>query len=82
MQINRRNFLKLGLSSAIALSGFGVAKQMGSGAFIYEDLRPSIDDKSENFYRGMFNYDNVARTTCAGNCTQACGWKAYIKAFL
>lgn len=79
MQINRRSFLKLGLSGAVALSGYGLAKHMGSDAFIYEDLRPSIDDKSENFYRGMFNYDRIARTTCAGNCTQACGWKAYVK---
>ena len=30
-------------------------------------------------YAGMVAYDRSVRSTCAGNCTQACGWNAYIK---
>ena len=79
MEISRRKFLKFGLSGVIAASGYGLVKQLGSGAYMYDHLKPVIDERSENFYRGMINYDDVIRTTCAGNCTQACGWNALIK---
>lgn len=79
MGISRRDFLKAGLSGLIAASGYGALKALGSGAYVYDHLRPSLDAKADNFYRGMINYDSIVRTTCAGNCTQACGWNAFIK---
>ncbi|MGS0745782.1 molybdopterin-dependent oxidoreductase [Syntrophomonas erecta subsp. sporosyntropha] len=79
MEITRRKFLKFGLSGVVAASGYGLAKGLGSGAYLYDYLKPTLDEKAGNYYRGMVGFDKVVRTTCAGNCTQACGWKALIK---
>jgi complex iron-sulfur molybdoenzyme family reductase subunit alpha len=77
--IDRRDFLKFGITGVVALAGSGVISWLGENAFLSEHLRASSDASAANFYRGMVNYDRVVRTTCAGNCTQSCGWNAYIR---
>ena len=77
--IDRRDFLKIGLSGVIAASGYGISKYFGTNAFLFDHLRPVLDNKSEAFYKGMINYNRITRTTCAGNCTQACGWNAFVE---
>ncbi|ACX52983.1 molybdopterin oxidoreductase [Ammonifex degensii KC4] len=78
-RLSRREFLKLGLSGLVGAAGYGLIKALGEGAYVHEHLRPAIDARGEDFYRGFFTYDSVIRTTCAGNCTQACGWRAYVR---
>lgn len=77
--IDRRSFLKFGVTGVVALAGAGLTSFLGKDAFLSEQLRATADARAANFYRGMVNYDKVVRTTCAGNCTQACGWDAYVK---
>lgn len=77
--LSRREFLKLGLSGLVGAAGYGLVKALGEGAYVHEHLRPTLDARGEDYYRGLFTYDAVVRTTCAGNCTQACGWRAYTR---
>ncbi|MFN2343898.1 MAG: twin-arginine translocation signal domain-containing protein, partial [Desulfonatronovibrio sp.] len=79
MSIDRRSFLKFGVTGVVALAGSGLTSYLGKNAFLSEQLRATADARAANFYRGMVTYDRQVRTTCAGNCTQSCGWEACVK---
>ncbi|MFO7728481.1 MAG: molybdopterin-dependent oxidoreductase, partial [Desulfonatronovibrio sp.] len=79
MPIDRRSFLKFGVSGVVVLAGSGLTSYLGGDAFLSENLRASADNRAANFYRGMASFDKTVRTTCAGNCTQSCGWDARVR---
>jgi len=71
-EIKRRDFLKLIGAGAASVSVLGAIPLL-HGEFRY------VRKRTENMYAGMVANDRSVRSTCAGNCTQACGWNAYVK---
>lgn len=80
MRLNRRDFLKATAGVMSTATAHDLIKRLGEGEYLYDLFRPSLGAEAKvDDYRNELAYDRVARTTCAGNCTQACGWKAYIQ---
>ncbi|MEA1969172.1 MAG: molybdopterin-dependent oxidoreductase, partial [Thermodesulfobacteriota bacterium] len=71
-EVKRRDFLKLIGAGAASVSVLGAIPLL-HGEFRY------LRKRTKNMYAGMVAYDRTVRSTCAGNCTQACGWDAYVK---
>jgi len=79
----RREFLKA-VSASVALTALAsVAKTVEKGkavlSFLSSTREYRIARNAASYWGSIASYDRVARSTCAGNCTQACGWLAYIR---
>ncbi len=72
--ITRRSFLKITAGGIASLSLLGAISALKKGELGLRYLR-----RAEEYYAGRVSYDRVVRSTCAGNCTQACGWNAYVR---
>ncbi len=70
--LTRRDFLKIVASGVISASLLGSISELKQGKFKY--IR-----RAEEFYAGKISFERYVRSTCAGNCTQSCGWNAYVR---
>lgn len=78
--ISRRKFIGLMASGAAAAtiafpSLTALAEKLKKGEFVGKRLHKV----SEDAHRKVFQFEKVVRTSCAGNCTQACGWNGLVK---
>ncbi len=84
LELKRRDFLKL-LAAAGLLSSLGpAAAAMSNARFLREITTPRLNYPQgargwEDFYRNMWSYDKVARSTHGVNCTGSCSWMVYVK---
>ncbi|HIP65428.1 MAG TPA: twin-arginine translocation signal domain-containing protein [Pyrodictium sp.] len=83
LKVTRREFLKA-VSAGVALTVLAsVAKSVEKGkavlSFFNAARERRIAQNVVSYWGSMISYDRIARSTCAGNCTQACGWLAYIR---
>ncbi len=75
--ITRREFITtvaggiVGLTTALPL----LAKELKEGKFVGSKLHRISEDR----LRKVLEYDKKVRSVCSANCTQACGWNAYVK---
>jgi len=78
-EITRRHFLgAMAAGAAVTVLSPAMAlcsDKLQKGKFVGNRLH----EAGEEAYRQVFAFDKIVRTTCAGNCTQACGWKAFVK---
>ncbi len=78
-KITRRHFLgtmAAGAATTVLLPSLTACNtKLKKGKFVGKRLHES----GEEAYRQAFAFDKIIRTSCAGNCTQACGWKAFVK---
>jgi len=78
-KITRRHFLgtmAAGTATVALLPSLAACSgKLKKGEFVGKRLH----EAGEEAYRQIFAFDKVVRTSCAGNCTQACGWKAFVK---
>jgi complex iron-sulfur molybdoenzyme family reductase subunit alpha len=75
-KITRRKFLGTvagGLAGLTALPL--ISENLYAGKFVGRKLHKVSEDK----LRKVFDYDKVIRSVCSANCTQACGWNAFVK---
>ncbi len=83
-KLTRRNFLKM-LAALGAASALGpVAKTIAERRYMEEIGTPRLGYPEglrawEDFYRQMWQYDKVARSTHGVNCTGSCSWFVYVK---
>jgi len=76
-KITRRKFIGtvaggiVGLTTGLPL----LAQELREGKFVGSKLHRV----SEERLRKAFEFERKARSVCAANCTQACGWNAYVK---
>ncbi|MBN2332215.1 MAG: molybdopterin-dependent oxidoreductase [Deltaproteobacteria bacterium] len=77
--ITRRTFLGTMAAGAAATtllpSLVACNSRLKRGEFVGRRLHTA----GEEAYRQAFVFDKTVRTSCAGNCTQACGWNAFVK---
>ena len=73
-EMSRRDFLKIVTAGVASISLLGSISALREGKLELKYIR-----RAEDYYAGRVAYDRVVRSTCAGNCTQACGWNAYVR---
>ncbi len=78
-KMSRREFLKAVAAVAASATLLATVEQLRSGRLALRYLEPIIHRRAEQMYAGQVAYDRVVRSTCAGNCTQACGFYAYVR---
>jgi len=76
--ISRRDFIKIAAAIGVSASVVGFVEGL-KGFPVYRFLVPVLHKRAETKYAGLVSFDRVVRSTCAGNCTQACGWNAYVR---
>ncbi len=72
--MSRRDFLKIVTAGVASVSLLASISALRSGELKLKYIR-----RAEDYYAGKVAYERVVRSTCAGNCTQACGWNAYVR---
>ncbi len=80
--VTRREFLKaMAVTAGLPLLA-KVIENVKKGQAVMKTLSSFRDSRvamATMYYWGQrVTYTKVVRSTCAGNCTQACGWKAYV----
>ena len=78
-QMSRREFLKLAAAGVASVAIAASLEQMRGGKLAYRYLEPVVHKRALRMYAGRVSYDMVVRSLCAANCTQACGWNAYVR---
>lgn len=84
VKLSRRGFLKV-LAAAGLLSSLGpLASALSSNRYLTTIETPRLGYPEdlrgwEKFYRDMWAYDKVARSTHGVNCTGSCSWMVYVK---
>ncbi len=78
-KITRRHFLGTmaagAATTALLPTLAACSSNLQKGKFVGKRLH----EAGEEAYRQAFAFDKIIRTSCAGNCTQACGWNAFVK---
>ncbi len=77
--MSRREFLKLlaaGTASAVLVASLEELRRTRPA---YRYLEPIVHRRALRMYAGRIAYDKVVRSVCAANCTQACGWNAFVR---
>ena len=81
--LTRREFLKAVSVSATLTVMAPVAKSVERGKAVLSFLGTARERRvvrnAVSYWGSIVSYDRVARSTCSANCTQACGWLAYIR---
>ena len=75
-KITRRKFLGTlgsGIAGITALPF--LTEKLKAGKFVGTKLHKVSEDK----LRKVFQFDKKIRSVCSANCTQACGWNAFVK---
>jgi nitrate reductase alpha subunit len=80
-ELDRRTFLQLLAGTAVttvAVSAFGLSM---TNLKVIDDpyYYPPEYRGWEDWYRGEWTWDNVARSTHSQNCTGSCTWNVYVK---
>jgi nitrate reductase alpha subunit len=75
----RREFIKIAAAIGASIAVVGFVEGLKSEFPPYRFLVPVINKRAEERYAGVISFDHYIRSTCAGNCTQACGWNAYVR---
>jgi len=78
LSLSRRDFLKL-VAAGAASAALVSSVELRGGKPLYKYLEPIVHKRAEEMYAGRIAYDRAVRSTCSGNCTQACGWNAYVR---
>jgi len=78
-KLSRREFIKIAATVGVSASVIGFVNSVKGSIPGYKFLVPIIHKRGEERYAGVIAYDHFVRSTCAGNCTQACGWNAYVR---
>ncbi len=78
-KVTRRDFLKLAATVAVSTAIVAGVEELKTGKPVLKHLEPLVHKRAERMYAGTIAYDRVVRSSCAGNCTQACGWYAYVR---
>ncbi len=84
VKLSRRGFLKA-LAAAGLLSSLGpLASALSNSRYLTTIETPRLGYPEdlrgwEKFYRDMWAYDKVARSTHGVNCTGSCSWMVYVK---
>jgi nitrate reductase alpha subunit len=78
-KLTRREFLKLGVTAALSAALLSAVEDARRAKPLFKHLRTIVHRRAERMYAGRVAYDYYVRSTCAGNCTQACGFKAYVR---
>ena len=75
-KITRRKFLGSMVGSVAGLMVLPLmTKNLYAGKFIGSKLHKVSEDR----LRKVFEFDKKVRSVCSANCTQACGWNAFVK---
>ncbi|RSN71728.1 molybdopterin-dependent oxidoreductase [Candidatus Methanodesulfokora washburnensis] len=78
--ISRREMIKISVfGGLVTASLFALMQKLREGEVAYGYLKQLLHKVNERAYAGMASYTDVKVSTCAGNCTQACHMKAYLK---
>ncbi len=77
--LTRREFLKATATVAVSASLIATVQKLRAGKPAFKYLEPIVHKRAEQMYAGMTAYDYFVRSTCAGNCTQACGFNAFVR---
>lgn len=77
--ISRRDFVKGGAGALAVASSFGVLYALREGESSKKYLKEILHEVNMEQYAGIASYTDKVRTTCGGNCTQACGLNVYLK---
>ncbi len=82
-KFSRRHFLQAAAASAAALAIPGCRKSekpvLTALAGDYDPLRSYPYRGWEDFYRKIWTWDKVVRSTHSANCTGSCSWKVYVR---
>ncbi|MDK2372891.1 MAG: molybdopterin-dependent oxidoreductase [Candidatus Korarchaeota archaeon] len=78
-KVTRREFLKLAAAGVASIAVITSLEQMKGGKLAYRYLEPLSHRRALRMYAGRVSYDRAVRSLCAANCTQACGWNAYVR---
>ena len=83
-KLTRRDFVKIAGLAGVAVSVGGLTSVLSQNNFLREIGNPRLGYPEErrgweNFYRSMWQYDKVARSTHGVNCTGSCSWMVYVK---
>ena len=75
-KITRRKFLGSLAGGIAGLTSLPILTEtLKAGKFAPSKLHKVSEDK----LRKVFDFDKKLRSVCAANCTQACGWNAFVK---
>ena len=75
-KISRRKFLGTVAGGMAGLTALPfISTNLHAGKFVGSKLHKVSEDK----FRKVFDYNKVVRSVCSANCTQACGWNAFVK---
>ncbi|MCE4613620.1 MAG: nitrate reductase subunit alpha [Desulfurococcales archaeon] len=82
--VSRRDFLRIMAAIGAASAIGGVASVVARERYLSEipftrETYPEDFRGWESFYRDMWQYDKVARSTHGVNCTGSCSWFVYVK---
>ncbi len=82
-RVSRRGFLCTAAAGAAALALPGCRKSekpvLTAFAGEFDPLRTYPYRGWEDFYRKMWTWDKVVRSTHSANCTGSCSWKVYVR---
>ncbi len=82
-RVSRRNFLYTTAAGAAALALPGCRKSeppvLSALAGDFDPLRSYPYRGWEDFYRKIWTWDKVVRSTHSANCTGSCSWKVYVR---
>ena len=81
MGIQRRIFLKMLAGTAAATASFKAFALSGTNLKIVDDpyAYPPEYRGWEDFYRDIWTWDSMARSSHGVNCTGSCSWNVYVK---
>ncbi len=81
--LTRRHFIRAAAAGAAALALPGCSRRekpmLSALTGEFDPLRSYPYRTWEDFYRKIWSWDKVVRSTHSANCTGSCSWKVYVK---
>ena len=82
-KLTRRHFIRAAAAGAAALAIPGCGRNekpiLSTLTGDFDPLRSYPYRTWEDFYRKIWTWDKVVRSTHSANCTGSCSWKVYVK---
>jgi len=82
-KLTRRHFIRAAAAGAAALALPGCSRKekpiLSTLTGDFDPLRSYPYRTWEDFYRKIWTWDKVVRSTHSANCTGSCSWKVYVK---